>query len=291
MPETAHPACQSLTERIADWKTQEGWIDRENRLVKNVALTGTESKNGYRYSEQALKAGAPLYEHKPVFLDHAASPAQPHRRSTRDLVGSIVNVRYEAGRIKGDIRVIDTEAGRTFLALAESNGPAVGMSHVILAEKNAEGTIVEKIHEVVSVDAVVFPATTKSFQEQHASENESGGGTTSDLARERDQLQVEIASLKRERDQLRNVREVERLIEQAALPHHAVSDLFRDQLLKAASDSDRRAMIQERRALVDSLAKSSPSPSSRERLSSESASSAGLSDEQLIAAIKRPFGG
>lgn len=280
MPETAQ--CQSLVERIADWKTREGRIDRENRLVKNVALTGTESKNGYRYSEEALQAGVPLYENKPVFLDHAASRSEPHQRSTRDLVGSIVDVRYEAGRIRGDIRVIDTEAGRTFLALAESNGPAVGMSHVILAEKNAEGTVVEKIHEVVSVDAVVFPATTKSFQEQHDSSD------ISNLANQRDSLLEEIASLKSERDQLQTRRDVDRLIEQAGLPTSAVSDLFREQLLAATSASVRKALIEERRALVDSVARSPIAPSSRERIPSDFSAHPALTDEQLIAAIKRP---
>ena len=168
MPEPPS-TCQSLTEHIADWNTHEVRVDPQNRLVKNVALTGLESRNGYRYAEEALRDALPLYENKPVFLDHAASRTQPHQRSTRDLVGSVVHVRYEAGRIRGDIRVIDTEAGRTFFALAESNGPAVGMSHVILAEKSADGLLVEKIHEVVSVDAVVFPATTQSFLEHQQS--------------------------------------------------------------------------------------------------------------------------
>ena len=32
-----------------------------------------------------------------------------------------------------------------FIALAESNSPAVGMSHVVLARRNGDGTLVEKI--------------------------------------------------------------------------------------------------------------------------------------------------
>src|SRR5687768_16950739 len=186
MPDVALAVCQPLTEHIQDWNTQEMRVDRENRIVLNVALTGPESTNGYRYSELALIEGLPLYENRPVFLDHPQSQGQPHRRSTRDLVGSVVNVRYEHGRIRGDIRVIDTEAGGTFLALAESNGPAVGMSHVILAQKSADGKIVEKIHEVVSVDAVVFPATTKSFHEQHQTgEGEALAETNARLIEER----------------------------------------------------------------------------------------------------------
>ena len=156
---------QQLTERICDWHSEEVAVDLKSRLVRNVALAGQESKNGYRYTEESLLAAVALYANKPVFLDHAANQARPHQRSTRDLVGSVINPRFEQGRIRGDIQLLDTEAGRTFIALAETSSPAVGMSHVVLAERNADRTVVEKIHEVVSIDAVVFPATTSTFSE------------------------------------------------------------------------------------------------------------------------------
>ncbi|MBT4866813.1 MAG: hypothetical protein HON53_17045 [Planctomycetaceae bacterium] len=161
------PNCnmQQLCEHVHDWRTSEVEIDQARRLVRNIALTGRDSKNGYRYSEQALEQAVPLYENKPVFLDHAVSVSRPHERSARDLVGSIVNPRYEGGRVRSDVQLLDTEAGRTFLALSESKSPAVGMSHVVLAERGDDRAIVEKIHDVVSVDAVVFPATTSTFSE------------------------------------------------------------------------------------------------------------------------------
>jgi hypothetical protein len=49
-----------LAERVADWHTQLQ-VDRTHRLVRNVALTGGTSKNGYRYTEQALREAVPLY--------------------------------------------------------------------------------------------------------------------------------------------------------------------------------------------------------------------------------------
>lgn len=290
MPEPSKPAYQSLTEHIENWKTEEGRVDSQNRLVKNIALTGTESKNGYRYSEAALQDGVPLYENKPVFLDHAASREQPHQRSARDLVGSIVHARYENGRIRGDIRVIDTEAGRTFLALAESNAPSVGMSHVILAEKNAEGTVIEKIHDVVSVDAVVFPATTKSFQEQQDPAGDLSATDIADLIRERDSLQAQVERLTREREELQNRQDVERLIDEAGLPAHAVSPVFRDQLLKAASPAERKTLIDERRALLESCTKTPNNPISRERLAEDLAGNKTLTDAQFIASVRQSTG-
>jgi hypothetical protein len=281
MTDVAQVLFQPLTEHIKDWNTREMRVDRENRVVLNVALTGAESTNGYRYAEAALIEGIPLYENRPVFLDHPHSSTLPHRRSTRDLVGSVVNVRYEAGRIRGDIRVIDTEAGRTFLALAESNGPSVGMSHVILAQKSSDGKFVEKIHEVVSVDAVVFPATTKSFHEQHQA------GEISALIEERKTLEEHIARLKAECAELESLREVELLLQESQLPSAAVTDVLREHLRAAPNAEARRRLLEERRALVESFSRPSQKPVSQERQGDPVRYSLAPTDDQLLSALKR----
>jgi len=170
---TTHNPLQQIAEHIRDWHAGNVVVDEGRRLVRNIALSGLQSVNGYRYSEQALREAAPLYKNKPVFLDHARNTARPFERSTRDLVGSVVNPRFENGRLRGDIQTLDTEAGRTFIALAESKNPAVGMSHVVLARRNADGNIVEKIEQVVSVDAVMFPATSSTFHEQQQTPQET----------------------------------------------------------------------------------------------------------------------
>jgi hypothetical protein len=123
---TATETYQPLTEQVTDWRS-DVTVDFEHRQVKNIVLSGGVSRNGHRYTEEAL----------------------------RDAVT----------RIRGDIDVLDTEAGRTFLALMEGRSPAVGMSHVVLAQRGSNPQIVERIHDVVSVDAVVFPATTNGFHE------------------------------------------------------------------------------------------------------------------------------
>ncbi|QDT67060.1 hypothetical protein [Calycomorphotria hydatis] len=156
----------TLTEHINDWHDDGVTIDREHLRVRNIALTGSASKNGYEYSEAALREATSLYEQTPVFLDHASTRTRPKERSTRDLVGHVNNVRFVDGRLRGDVLTLDTDAGKTFLALAEGAPPAVGMSHVVLAEKSKDGKTVARIHEVISVDAVVFPATTTTLNEQ-----------------------------------------------------------------------------------------------------------------------------
>ncbi len=174
----------TLTEDLADWSTALS-IDTPARLVLNVALTGPDSKNGYHYSEAALREAVPLYDQKPVFLDHAPDRLKPRDRSTRDLVGNIINPRFEDGRVRGDIRVLDTESGRTFLALANTNLPGVGMSHVVLAQRSTDGTTVETIRDVVCVDAVMNPATTITFRESIASPLSFGAIGHEDAVRRR----------------------------------------------------------------------------------------------------------
>lgn len=156
---------EPITEHVHEWRTDELRIDPQTRLVQNLVLCGAVSRNGHRYTVEALRAAASLYDHKPVFLDHAANTARPYVRSTRDLVGMVQNAHYSDERIMGDIQVLETEAGRTFLALLAAENSPVGMSHVVLAQRDAQSQRVEKIHDVVSVDAVVFPATTRGWRE------------------------------------------------------------------------------------------------------------------------------
>ncbi len=163
------------------------------------------------------------------------------------------------------------------------------MSHVILAEKNPDGSVVEKIHQVVSVDAVVFPATTKSFQEQHRPNGE-GNSLAANLAwltSERETLLAQIARLKTELGQLRAVREVDELLDQSLLPVSAVTDFFRGQLLAAPSREDRQALIEERQRLLESFSRVAFAPRSQARLGDPNHSKLSLTDEQLIAAIRR----
>lgn len=156
---------QPMTEQVTDWRAADVTVDFTERLVKNIVLSGGVSKNGHRYTDEALRNAVAKYDQKPVFLDHASNVSKPFDRSTRDLVGSVTQPRFEQGRVRGDIQVLDTEAGRTFLALMEGRSPAIGMSHVVLAQRGSNPQIVEQIHDVVSVDAVVFPATTNGFHE------------------------------------------------------------------------------------------------------------------------------
>ncbi len=281
---------ERLQEHIADWQSASGGVDRELMQVLDVALAGSQSRNGYEYTEEALRNALPLYENRPVFLDHAENASRPHERSTRDLVGSIMNVRFEAGRIRGDIQVLETDSGRTFLALAEKKTAFVGMSHVVLARRNAEKTKVEKIEEVISVDAVVYPATTSTFQEQTAERNASEK-VESLLESELREVKGKLASMRSRYDKLmkkylsskkraKKESHVEQLIQEARLPKRAMTKEFRELLMEAKTEGTRRRLLQERRQLCSELQRSAPSSTSRGERGID------LIDQAFIRAIK-----
>ncbi len=283
-------AGEKLQEHITDWQGASSCVDRELMQVLNIALAGPNSRNGYEYTEEALRGAIPLYESRPVFLDHAENASRPHERSTRDLVGSITNVRFEQGRIRGDIQVLETDSGRTFLAMAEKKTEFVGMSHVVMARRNADQTKVEKIEEVISVDAVIYPATTSTFQEQTGKgdvEKESETLLESELR----EVKGELASIRSRYDRLmkkylaskkraKKEVQIEQLIQEARLPERAMTDDFRVLLFEAKNNAIRRRLLQERRQLCSELQRSVPSSSSRGERGVDQI------DQALIRAIK-----
>jgi hypothetical protein len=233
----------AITEQIADWKADDLDVRLDERVLGNVQLTGGTSRNGHSYSTAALEDAARLYARKPVFLDHAANLHRPLDRSARDLAGWIVEARYQDGRIRGDIQLLDTEAGRTLLALMTADTPAVGMSHVILARKSSDGAVVERIHDVISVDAVVFPATTSGMRESQEDDCEPASEEIGRITKERDEwrekceaLEIEIARLN-----------VERELAESNLPAFALTEAFRAQLNAATDPRQRSRLIAEQR--------------------------------------------
>jgi len=244
-----------LRECCDDW-SRSVTVDTERRCVRDVALTGIHSKNGYRYSESVLQNAIPLYNEKPVFLDHATDRTRPHERSTRDLVGTVENARFEEGRIRGDIRVLDTDSGRTFFELVEADSPGVGMSHVVIAERSQSGTEVIRIKNVLSVDAVINPATTTTFHEATSPCLKCDTTATlldeklAAMTAERDNLLHEIATLKSSFETLDREHEVQLLLHESALPAEAISETFLGQLQQADSSEQRHQLIQDRMTLI-----------------------------------------
>ena len=299
-----HPADPVVQERLheAPQPPESVVVEADSRLVRNVVLVGSESKNGYRYRSEALAAAASLYEDKPVFLDHAADPTQPRRRSARDLVGTLRRVRFEAdagGRLRGDVHVLDTESGRTFLALCEADGTGVGMSHVVLARRSADRRHVETIEQVVSVDAVAFPATTTSFREQSEAdaaaavggEHETDGfhadgDSAAHDTLERERLTRLVDTLQEQLTVERRTARRDRMLAESGLTADAITPLFRRCVRNAESDNAAEALIEDRAWTLRSsrpAASTGPMPLSEARI----ATPTGQDAAAFVRAIRR----
>lgn len=144
-----------------------GAVDREAGVVPGVKLLGLTSRNGRRYSEEAVRKAAGLYEGTSVYLNHC-KPGQT--RDVRDLAGNIRGVKFREGEgLFGDVHYLKGDpSGEKFALLAEGNLRNVGMSHDAdgTVKRRGSENVVEEITEVNSVDVVHNPATTRSFKEQ-----------------------------------------------------------------------------------------------------------------------------
>jgi hypothetical protein len=258
---------ESLTERIEDWHHSEMLVDAETRVVRNVALTGCQSRNGYTYTEQSLRDAVALYENKPVFLDHPQIPGKPHERSTRDYVGMIINPRFDNQRIRGDIRVVNTDSGQTFLALAESAAPGIGMSHVVLAYRSLDQLKVEKIEKVISVDAVVFPATTQTLREQQSVLADSDVTLTEETDPTATHWEEQAKSYKQQllvlQEQRQREQSIQQMLSRSGLPEFALTNVFREQLLSATQE-ERKRLIEDRITLLKEVVIRRPESSHRQ---------------------------
>lgn len=280
----------TITERFAHWNAGLS-VDRQQRMISNVALAGTQSRNGYAYTTQALRDAVPLYENKPVFLDHPADRNKAKDRSTRDLAGSITNVRFEDERIRGDIRVLESEAGQLLLALADQPTPGIGMSHVVVAERSADGKTVERIHDVLSVDAVTNPATTTTFRESASfaptrpaappdDDLQLLRGELATLREERRRIEEKFTGIANQLEELRGKLQVQHLIDTSNLPREAITAELRLQLESLPNDQSRRRLLHSR----SQLHRPQTHPRSNERsLNSTSASN----DELFLTALRR----
>jgi hypothetical protein len=146
-------------------------VDSEKGVVRGVSLLGLESKNGYRYSEAAVKkaVGEGHYNNAQIFADHAPD-GQVAPRGMAELVGVTMDARYDEAskRVKADVRVLkSSEMGRVFMEAATDPilSRSIGMSHDCDGHMDEQSKTVTEIARVHSVDLVTRPATTGGIHE------------------------------------------------------------------------------------------------------------------------------
>lgn len=181
--------CETISESQEfnlDWHS-ESTVEESTGIIRKVPLCGNRSKNGYDIPPAAFGNSSErvqaLYENKPVCINHSSETVKG--RGLEEVGGYIRNARFENGRPWGDIYTEGCPQAGLLLGFAKSKVPNVGLSHVARYRFAASRKAVESVQEVYTVDAVLFPATNKNFQEQDSSEeSEYMSGETVELLKE-----------------------------------------------------------------------------------------------------------
>lgn len=143
-------------------------VDRGAGVLRGVKLIGHKSKNGRRYTREALARARRLYEGAPVYCNHPDRPGD--ERKVEDRVGMVQNVRLTESGLYGDIVLLKSHpmAERLYeIAEDPRKHGWLGASHNAEGQVDYEGgeAVVSHIDSVRSVDLVSEPASTTSLFE------------------------------------------------------------------------------------------------------------------------------
>ncbi len=269
---------------------QEAKFEKDKHIIRGVVLLGPVSKNKREYTRECMQKSIPLFEGVQAFINHPSSEEEKTgRRDVRNLAGKYVNARYEEGKVKADAMLLPNENGKLYMDVAETMPDVAGNSQNAHGKWRSDGgkQIVEELTQVFSVDLVANPATTRGMfesddnQNSNFKENETMEWTQinaaqilanrpdiheaikTEGAKSRDaevvKLNEQIATLKKANDEYQ-VKEalavksqaVNKAIEESKLPKEAITDTFRESLMAAKDDVAVKAIIEDRKKLIES---------------------------------------
>ena len=265
-------------QRIAEYTDSRGIsLGVEDGLIRGVKVLGLTSKNGRTYQRQAIESAREKYEGTRVNIDHPANPGDARRYSDR--FGKLSSVRVTDEGIFANLHYNPSHPMAKQFAWDAENAPEnVGLSHVVSASaiKRNGRTEIESIDQVLSVDIVADPATTKSLFESEEREIMEKSITVEDIKAaglwdvikddilqgkedkdEVDQLKKANAELQGQLDGMKAKEElsartdaVQESIKEAGLPKELVTDLFVEQCVLAADDEKLGSLIEDRKSLI-----------------------------------------
>jgi len=283
-------------------------VDRDAGVIRGVKILGLESKNNRHYEPAAIREAKGLYEGRAVNVDHAEG-SEP--RSYRDRIGRLSEVESREDGLYGNLQINPSHplAEQLFWD-AEHSPENVGLSHDATGKTKRRGgkTVVESITSVRSVDLVAEPATTAGLFEHvdletegtHVDALELKEATLAQLKDQRpdllEELRAELAeaegtkAMKAELDTLKaKLAEAEKA--QAAAKHRDTvmgelkeakleepGEVFLGVLLAEEDGDKRKALIEDRKKLVEAASKAGKAKSSPSNATSGGSDDAGSFD-------------
>lgn len=254
-------------------------VDREAGVMEDVKIVGLHApKKNRRYEPQALKEAASLYERTKVNLNHQAKEDREPRK-IEDRIGLLEGVYFREGdglyakRFRFNPK---HPAAESLAWWAEHEPTGVGFSHVVKGDARLIGgtEVVESIREVMSVDLVADPATTRGlFESEEGDDVKLEALTLDELKKERPdliesltkqaadgteieklkeankQLAEALAKFEAERMRAERTARAKKACTDAKLPQHAITALFVESLVDVADDRW-QALIDDRKAIV-----------------------------------------
>ena len=139
-------------------------VDRDAGVIHGVKVLGSESKNGRKYSPNAMDQARKLYEGTSVNIDHKYEG----ERSIVEGFGELKELKLMPDGVYGDLHYLKSHPlAEPVLERAERFPRSFGMSHDAEGEVVRAGGefVVESLEKVFSVDLVATPATTEGLFE------------------------------------------------------------------------------------------------------------------------------
>ncbi len=192
-----------IREAIIDRQFVEMNLDKEKRVISNVAILRPTSTNKYVqgsvgtvFSEKAMKDTARLITGKKFYIDHAGESEDKDNRGvrkTKDLAGYFENGRLENNIVRADIHYLKTQ-GEFLEDLVDTMPDKIGLSiHAfgpMSFDRDKKLGITEGMKEVASADLVTETGSTVNLFESKQPE---------DKIEEMDYAKVELKELLTER--------------------------------------------------------------------------------------------
>jgi len=259
----------------------ESTVDKENSIIKNVALLSTQSANNREYTESCLESSKPLFEGVKSYVNHQHPKERGNSRDFRDIIGGYSNIRVEEGKVYGDLQLIESEHKIKILSMAESMPDLAGNSIQAMGKYHRKDgkEIVEELTKIHSVDLVTNPATTGGLFESIEDMEENMDFTAltmADIKTNRNDLYEailkegedsrndEIETLTEEKDKLKlkidefEVKEsiaikrekVETLLKESKLSEESKTEVFKETLLNL-KESEGNSIEDQAKALIE----------------------------------------
>lgn len=147
-----------------------GRVDRAAGVIRGVKILGAKSRNGRIYSDNALRQAAQMYEGIGVNINHVNRATPNAGRQFEEGVGWLKNVKVKGDAVYGDLHIIKSHPlAESIFEVAERNPRRFGLSHQAKGYSHdvRDGTLVDEICNVRSVDIVQNPASTMGLFESY----------------------------------------------------------------------------------------------------------------------------